>query len=163
MPRLLLMRHAKSSWADSGMADHDRPLNERGIAAAAAMGRYFVGQGIVPDRILVSTARRTRETIAGVMAEPQNWPEPVFDERIFAASSARLTGIIRDTPDEVGTLLIVGHNPGMQMLATEWGGAEAWSRVGKFPTAALAIIDVDGPWADARGGRLLDFVRPKNL
>lgn len=163
MPRLLLMRHAKSSWAESGVADHDRPLNARGIAAAAAMGRHLAALEIVPDRLLVSTARRTRATIAGVLAEVSGWPQPAFDERLYAASSAQLFGIVRQTPADVGTLMLVAHNPGMQMLATEIGGAEAWSRVGKYPTGSLAVLELDGDWAEARSGRLTDFVAPRDL
>ncbi len=163
MPELLLMRHAKSSWAMEGLADHDRPLNERGTAAAAAMGRHFADAGIVPDHILVSTACRTRETIAGVIAANRHWPPPLFDDRLYAAPSARITAILRETPIAVGRVLLVGHNPGMLMLATAWGGADAWSRVGKFPTGAVATIAIDGPWAEAATGRLTGFVRPRDL
>lgn len=163
MPRLLLMRHAKSSWADSGMADHDRPLNERGIAAATAMGQHLAERGIVPDRLLVSTARRTRDTIAGVLGEVAGWPEPLFDERLYAASATRLMAIVRETAADVDTLMLVAHNPGMQMLASEWGGPDAWDRVGKFPTGALAMIDLDGDWPNARSGRLSAFVKPRDL
>lgn len=163
MPRLLLMRHAKSSWADSALKDHERPLNDRGVAAATAMGKYFAREGMVPDRLLVSTARRTRETIAGVLAQTTGWPTPTFDERLYAASASRLAGLVRATEANIRTLMLVAHNPGMQMLACDLGGRDAWRVVGKFPTGALATIEWDGSWAEAERGALTHFVAPRDL
>ena len=163
MPRLLLMRHAKSSWADSSLGDHERPLNDRGVAASATMGKHLARERIQPDRLLVSTSRRTRETIAGVLAQTSGWPTPTFDERLYAASATTLAQLVRETGEEVRTLMLVAHNPGMQTLATALGGIEAWRAVGKFPTGALAMIEWEGRWAEAERGTLTRFVAPRDL
>ncbi len=170
MRRLILLRHAKSDWADRALSDHDRPLAARGRAAAPLIGKWLAQSEGSPDRAVVSTARRTRETWALVARELDGAPEPVFERRIYEARASDLLDVVRETPDRVGTLLMVGHNPGMAELAARLVGAgdgEARLRMArKFPTAAVAVMEVYGDgWADLapRTASLVDFVTPRDL
>src|SRR5215203_3123231 len=110
--QLVLIRHAKSG---EGAIDRDRPLAERGVAEAPAVGRWLAAQGIAPDRVVVSPARRARQTWELTAAELG--PVPELDERVYRNTVEALLEIIRGTPGEVTTLAIVGHNPGIQDLA----------------------------------------------
>ncbi len=117
MPRqLLLLRHAKSSWDDPSLADHDRPLSKRGRKAAAAMRAAIFSRSPIPDRALVSTARRTRETFAAL--DP--WPEPpevAFQEALYHASPSAMLDFVRKVDEFCRCVLLVGHNPGLMELA----------------------------------------------
>lgn len=167
MRRLLLLRHAKSGHPP-GVADLDRPLDARGRAAAPRMGAYLAAEGLHPDRALVSPARRTRETWEAVAPSLGDVPVEIV-RTIYEAPPAALLDAIRAAPDTAGTLILVGHNPGLEavteMLA-ESGPREARNRLAHgFPTAALAVIAFDAEsWsAIGRDGRLERFVRPKDL
>jgi phosphohistidine phosphatase len=169
MRRLILLRHTKSDWPN-GMVDHDRPLAKRGRRAAPLMGRVLLDQGFVPDKVLVSTAQRTVETwalaSAGLIQFPPATPEP----RIYEAAPHVLTNVIRETEDAVQTLLLVGHNPGIEALAYGLiadGLAEERQRLSrKYPTGGLAVIDcaIDH-WTQlsAGCGTLVAFVVPRDL
>ncbi|MGP9821468.1 SixA phosphatase family protein [Salinarimonas sp. NSM] len=168
MRRLILFRHAKSAYPD-GVDDHDRPLDARGRADAPRMGAYLAAEALLPDLVLVSSARRTQETfgLAGAAIGPVETRE---EPRIYEAPAERLLGVVRETPDAVRTLMLVGHNPGMEDLASTlvgYGDRYAFARLQqKFPTAAIAVIDLDAErWADVvpREGRLDRFVTPKGL
>ncbi|MGJ3265450.1 MAG: SixA phosphatase family protein [Salinarimonas sp.] len=168
MRRLILFRHAKSGYPQ-GADDHDRPLNDRGREDAPRMGAYLAAEALLPDLVLVSSARRTQETfaLAGAAIGPVETRE---EPRIYEAPAERLLGVVRETPDTVRTLLMVGHNPGMEDLATRlvgFGDRYAFARLQqKFPTAAIAVIDLDAEtWAEVvpREGRLERFVTPKGL
>lgn len=170
MKQLLLLRHAKSSWDDASLADFDRPLAPRGREAAPRMGREIARRGWLPALALVSPAARTRETWALVAAEFPARPQDSFPDSLYAASAQTLLTAIRQTPESVGTLLVIGHNPELEELARQIGGdgsdARALARLGeKFPTAALARFKVEGKWAklDAGSARLTHFLRPKEL
>lgn len=169
MRRLLLLRHAKSDWA-TATADRERPLAARGRAAAPLMGGYLARHALAPDRVLVSPARRTRETwdlAAGAL--PGDRPR-VVEDRIYEAGTGLLFDLVLEQPDDAHSVLIVGHNPGLHDLALELvasGDSEARERLGeKFPTGALAVIDfaIDA-WADIHllSGRLDRFIVPKML
>ena len=157
MRELLLLRHAKSSWDDPGLADHDRPLSSRGVRAATTMGREIARRGWVPDAALVSTALRTRETLALAGRE---WPREVaatFDPSIYEAAPQAILAAIRRTPDRVARLLVVGHNPGLERLAAALAGPgsgeDALARLReKFPTAALARFEFPSGWAELKPG-----------
>ena len=166
--QVLAVRDRLEQWraVDERRAAILASLRERGLATPAleqALAAADTLAALEDIYLPFRPKRRTRATIAGVLAEVSEWPQPAFDERLYAASSAQLFGIVRQTPADVGTLMLVAHNPGMQMLATEIGGAEAWSRVGKYPTGSLAVLELDGDWAEARSGRLTDFVAPRDL
>ncbi len=164
--RLLLLRHSKSAWPD-GVDDHDRPLGGRGLKAAPLMGRYMAREGLVPDLALISTARRTQETWALVDAELPDDIERRDVGEIYEAAAERIAGVIRGVDASVRTLLVVGHNPGLQELALDLAGEG--ERLGgvseKFPTGALAVIDFAVAWGDVVGGSgvLERFVVPRSL
>jgi len=168
MPRLLLLRHGKSAWPD-GMDDLERPLTKRGREASRRMGRYLADEQLVPDLALVSPARRTRETWA--LAEDALRDVPMRSEpRIYEAPPDRLLGVVKGVEADVGTLLIVGHNPGLQELARLLLGQDERyahaTTIAKYPTAGLAVIDLAvRAWHELspRSGRLVGFVTPKTL
>lgn len=170
MKTLLLLRHAKSDWADPGLDDFDRPLNPRGERAAPLIGRYIARKGGAPDLALVSAAARTQQTWALVAAAFDPAPPVKRQRGLYLATPAKLLAAIRRVPDDVERLLVLSHNPGMAMLAADLcasGKKKALATMAeKFPTAALAEIHcaIDR-WADiaAGCGDLRRFVRPRDL
>src|SRR5579863_2056432 len=122
MHQLLLLRHAKSSWDDPKLSDRDRPLNKRGQRSAAAMRKAMEELGLAPDLILVSPARRTRETLAAL--EPWN-DTPLVEplESLYLASAGQLLSVLRQTNETVRSAMLIGHNPGMHELAVSLAGS----------------------------------------
>jgi phosphohistidine phosphatase len=165
--RLHLLRHAKSSWNEPELADHDRPLAGRGRRAADAMGRHLAASGVAPELVLCSTARRARETWERI--EPSLAGTPVrYEPELYGASAATLLERVRGVPDDVGSVMLVGHNPAMELLAADLACPSPLldDLVAKFPTAALASLDVAA--ASWRGlgdecAELVAFVRPRDL
>jgi phosphohistidine phosphatase len=167
MRRLMLLRHAKAAIPMGH--DLDRPLAPRGREAAPLIGAYLMSEQLFPDLVLVSPARRTRETwelVGPGLGEIEVKDEP----RIYESSADRLLSVIREVVPQVRALLMVGHNPGFGDLARRlvgFGDRYAFTRMTQaFPTAALAVIDFDlESWADVepRGGRLDRFVTPGSL
>lgn len=165
--RLLLLRHAKSAWPE-GVADHDRPLADRGRNAAPIIGAYMAREKLIPDLALVSPARRAQETWKLVgEALPKKVAQQDGSE-IYEVAAGQILEAIRGVKPGIRTLLMVGHNPGMEDLAallTKHGDADAIGRMKeKFPTAALAVIDFDlEGWADVASGSgyLERFVTPR--
>lgn len=170
MKRLLLLRHAKSDWADGGLDDFDRPLAPRGEAAAPVMGRYLKSRKLIPDLVLCSAAKRTRQTWDLVAPELKTAPEVRFRRGLYLAPPGRMLDALRKAPAAVKTLMLIGHNPGMAGLALRLAGGGRKKALAalaeKFPTTALAVIDFDvADWdsvADG-AGRLTAFVRPRDL
>jgi phosphohistidine phosphatase len=170
MRRLLLLRHAKAERLQSGGRDHDRILAKRGRDDAAAVGGYLVRHKLIPDQALVSTSARTRETWA-LVAKAFAKALPVeFEGSIYEASPEAILKAIRTTAPAARTLVVVGHNPGMQQLAgmlIASGDVEARQRLlEEFPTAAIAMISFavqDWESLHANGGRLEHFVTPQTL
>jgi len=170
MRRLLLLRHAKAESSQPGGRDHDRVLAERGRADSRKLGAYLARHAFAPDRALVSPSARTRQTWELVAAAFGKPPPVTFDERIYDASPQTLLEAIKETRPEIGTLLVIGHNPSMQELAAMLvasGDIDARERLGEdFPTSALAAISfVANDWSGvhARGGRLEHFLTPRWL
>jgi phosphohistidine phosphatase len=169
MRRLLLLRHTKSDWP-AGIADRERPLNARGRDAAPLVGAYLARHGLTPDRVVVSPARRARETLDLAADAFATDPTTEIDERIYEAAASELLAVVREQPDGAHSVLLVGHNPGFQDLALALvasGEADARRRLAeKFPTGGLAVIDfaVDA-WHEVhpRAGRLDRFVAPRTL
>ena len=163
MKTLMLLRHAKSSWKDSDVADHDRPLNKRGKKTAPQMGRLLSTEGLVPDLILSSTAVRARET-AEAVAKASSYKSPIelLDSLYLATAGKLLSEASSHAPDSVGRLLLVGHNPGMEDLVEILSGKRE-----TFPTAALAVFEVGiDLWGALELGvetKLLKVYRPKEL
>ncbi|MDQ0473050.1 SixA phosphatase family protein [Labrys wisconsinensis] len=168
MRRLMLLRHAKSDWP-KGVSDRDRPLGPRGRHDAPHMGEEMALRGLKPDLAVISTAQRTRETWE--LVAPCLGPvEHRFESAIYEAEPKAILALIRAIDDGVGTLLVIGHNPGLELTAALLigGGAERLrDRLGeKFPTAALAVIEFhEGGWADIGQGRgeLALFLTPRDL
>ena len=169
MHQLLLLRHAKSAQDDPALPDHARPLNARGRDAAAAMRTAMRGLGLAPDVVLVSSALRTRQTLAAL--EP--WDDtPIVQplDQLYLAPPERMLAVLRQVAETVRSVLVIGHNPGMHELALllkngHARGAHALALADGFPTAALAEFSVPGPWADIGPGRarLMRFLRPRDL
>lgn len=167
--RLILLRHAKSAWPD-GVADRERPLAERGRKAAPVIGAYMAREKLIPDLALVSPARRAQETWKLVRdALPKKVAERGAPS-VYEVSADRIVDVIRTVEPGIRTLLVVGHNPGVENAASLLvadGDADAMGRMKeKFPTAGLAVIDfdVDG-WDEvaAGSGYLERFVAPRSL
>jgi phosphohistidine phosphatase len=161
MKRLLLMRHAKSSWGDPSLADFERPLNERGRRAAPLVGRFMRKQRLRPDLVLSSPAERARQTAALVIEAAELNAPLRYDERIYEATPSRLAEVVSQVEETVGELLLVGHNPGLAGLLELLAGES-----GHVPTAALARVALDvEKWGRLRAGvgRVELFVRPKDL
>jgi phosphohistidine phosphatase len=170
MRRLLLLRHAKAERSQPGGTDQDRVLAERGRSDARALGAYLARHGSIPDRALVSTAARTRQTFALLAEAFGSAPPAAFDDRLYEAAPQAILQAIKETAPEAATLLVIGHNPGMAELAhmlVASGDVETRERLGHgFPTSALAAIHFAAEgWAGvhAQGGRLEHFVTPKSL
>ncbi len=168
MRRLILLRHAKSD-RPAGVDDHDRPLNPRGREAAPRMGAYIAEAGLRPDHVLVSSATRTLETWDAVRIPLDGNPGETVPA-LYECGAEQIFDVVRRAPDHAGTLLVVGHNPGLQDFAMEAVGsgpkAERKRLATQFPTAALAVIDFESErWADIApgAGRLERFVKPKDL
>ena len=169
MRRLILLRHAKSDWPD-GIADPERPLAPRGRTAAPRIGAYMAHEQLVADRVLVSPARRTRETWDLVAAQLPPVKVVASEPRVYDASAARLLSVVREQPKEAHSLMLVGHNPGLGDLAAllvSTGAASHLSKMAeKFPTGALAVIDLPvDDWCEVAPGtaRLDRFVTPREL
>lgn len=170
MRRLLLLRHAKAERPQGGGPDRDRVLTDRGRDDAKTLGAYLVRHSAVPDRALVSTAARTRETWALLSRAFRETPPVEFEDRLYDATPETILDAIKATGPDTETLLVVGHNPGTQELAAMLvasGDIDARERLGRaYPTAGLAIVTfAANTWngVHANGGRLEHFVTPKSL
>lgn len=169
MRQLLLLRHAKSSWDDPSLPDHDRPLSHRGRRAAAALREAMRGLGLEPDLVLVSTALRTQQTLAALQPfEETPLIEPL--DALYLATPAQMLRLLNGVAQTARSVMLVGHNPGMQELAQALTGsatdpAAAARMAGKFPTGALAEFAVPGPWSGLGpgGARLVRFLCPRDL
>jgi phosphohistidine phosphatase len=170
MKTLILMRHAKSAWEDSHQKDADRPLNERGRKGAPQMGAWLAEAGYRPDVVLCSTAQRTRETLDLVKANFAADVPTEYLRALYLAPPREMLNAIGKVPATAGTILLLGHNPGIGSLAALLAGsgdAKTLANMhGKFPTAAIAVLGfaVAG-WSELPpgSGRLLAFMRPRDL
>lgn len=167
--RLLLLRHAKSAWPE-GVPDHDRPLAERGEKAAPAMGNHMAREHFIPDLALVSDARRTRETWDLLKSRLPGAVETRVMPALYDASGNQMLDVLRETEAEAGTVLMIGHNPGLQelalMLVGEGHTQSHAAMTEKYPTGALAVIDFavgDWPSVEPGCGILADFLTPRML
>jgi phosphohistidine phosphatase len=168
---ILLLRHAKSAWGNVGQDDHDRPLNRRGERAARAMAGHLATSGPRPDLILCSTAARTRQTLAPLLEALGAPAPPISLEReLYLASEDALLERLRTLPEEVRTVLLIGHNDGIGYLAGSLAGrgpAGALSDLrDKYPTGALTTLRLPrGSWTDLGPGtcELLAFAKPRDV
>lgn len=167
--RLIFLRHAKSAWPE-GVADKERPLATRGSKAASLMGDYMAREGLVPDLALISTARRTEETWALVREKLPRDVEARNFAGLYAAPATTILDILAQVEPGCRSVLIIGHNPGIEQLALTLvgtGNADARQAMAeKYPTAGLAVIDFDAADWQSIGkgsGRLERFVTPRSL
>jgi phosphohistidine phosphatase len=167
MKRLYLLRHAKSSWDDPTLADEDRPLAPRGRRAAKVMAKHLRSEGVAPELVLCSPSRRTRQTLKRIAPDLGKSADVQIEPELYSASSAALLEVLHEGPEEVESVMLIGHNPGIQDLALSLAGAgsEITRVKGKFPTAALATLELAGSWHELAPGsaELMSFVKPKEL
>ena len=159
--RLLLLRHAKSSWDDPTLADHDRPLAPRGRKAAKRIGAHLRRQETAVSLVLCSSARRARQTLD--LVAPGGRVET--ESELYGASAGQLLERLRRVPEEAGTVMMVGHNPAIQDLLVSLLREPGDLAAQKFPTAALATLAFTGPWRLLEPGRaeLTALVIPREL
>jgi phosphohistidine phosphatase len=162
MKTLLLLRHAKSSWDNDALADHDRPLNERGRRDAPRIGRLLARLDLTPDHIVASSAARAAAT-ARLVAEAAGYPGEIqYTRELYQADVETYIEVARQTDDAVQRLMLIGHNPDMEELVTELSGQEE-----RMPTAALACIQLPiTAWRELRLGghyKLAGLWRPKEI
>jgi phosphohistidine phosphatase len=171
MRQLLILRHAKSSWDDPQLSDHARPLNARGRKSASAMRDAMRELGLAPDIVLVSSARRTLQTLEAL--EP--WDEqPLVEpmDQLYLADATQLLGVLREVSETARGVMLIGHNPGLHDLAMLLAGPAAMDvqggNIGRlaegYPTGALTEFSIAGPWSQLGegGGRLLRFLAPRD-
>jgi phosphohistidine phosphatase len=165
MKRLYLLRHAKSSWKDTSLPDHDRPLAGRGRRAAKAIARHLREQDLAPQLVLCSTARRARETLERIQSDLCA-ATVELEHDLYAASADALLERLRRLPDTVESVMLIGHNPGLQDLALDLARSPASDLATKFPTAALATLEIrTSNWQelDHKTAEIVAFVRPRDL
>ncbi|MCK0096767.1 histidine phosphatase family protein [Yoonia sp. F2084L] len=163
--RLILIRHAKSSWSDPFADDHARVLNKRGQASATAIGKWMAQEGYVPDVVLCSDAARTQETAALVIAALDPQPALQLSGDIYHAAPDTILEMVRRQTDQ--TIAVIGHNPGIGMLANGLvKSAPDHHRFSDYPTCASTVIDFTAnKWAavQPRTGHCKAFVVPRDL
>lgn len=166
------MRHAKSAWEDPGLTDHARPLNAPGRAGASAMREVMIELGLTPDLVLVSSARRTMQTLQ--LLEP--WDQtPLVEviDTLYLADLEALLDVLHTIPETLRSVMLIGHNPGMHELALHLigptslvaGNADVRRLAEGYPTGGLCEFTIAGSWASLGGGsaRLQRFLAPRDL
>ena len=176
LKQLFVLRHAKSSWDDPMLDDHDRPLAPRGLQAVKLVGEHIRESGMQPDQVLCSSSRRTRETMDAVAPGG----ETLIERDLYDATCADVIERLRRVPSGTGSVMIIGHNPTAQMLVLRLTGANGAEYANgtkepvggdlaevqrKFPTGALATLTFDCEWDELGPGcaELVAYVRPKSL
>lgn len=162
MKTLLLLRHAKSSWANDRLSDYERPLNDRGRHDAPRMGELLRKQGLLPDLIVSSSAKRAATTAELVAISTSYDGDIRYTERLYLAEPETYIALARQVPDDCGIVLMVGHNPGIEELLERLTG-----QAERMPTAALACIELPiAGWSDLKTEKqypLREVWRPKEL
>jgi phosphohistidine phosphatase len=167
--RLILLRHAKSSWDDASLSDDERPLAPRGQRAVVLIREHLRATDAGVDLVLCSPATRTRETWDGIRAGLRSAPEVRFVREVYEATGNELLDVLHQVDQRYTSVLLIGHNPGMEELASglvAGGKRKALARLaGGFPTAALATLSFDVAWADLdrHAARLESYLRPRDL
>jgi phosphohistidine phosphatase len=164
---LFILRHAKSSWDDPGLDDQDRPLAPRGRRAVKALYQHVREQDIHPSLVLCSSSRRTHETLEGVAPGGKT----SIESELYAASAQDVLERLRRVPEETESVMVIGHNPAMQIVVLRLAANEA--RVSddlsairqKFPTGALATLAFNSAWSELSPGcaKLAGYARPKAI
>jgi phosphohistidine phosphatase len=170
MKTLFLLRHAKSSWDEGTIEDFDRPLARRGRAAAKALGVLLTEKSWQPAQILCSSAKRTRETLERIERHLSATVPTRFEKGLYMAEAPALLRRLRRLNDQIASVMVIGHNPGLENLAhlLAGGGPDDLRRLmtEKFPTGALAVVTAGiDHWTELKPGcgSLEAFVRPRDL
>ena len=154
---LYLLRHAKSSWDDPSVEDHDRPLTPRGKEAARRIGAYMSQQHFCPALVLCSSAARARQTYEAVASVLGKANAVRVEDALYGAAVARLLSRLREIPDRVESVLVIGHNPSLQELAIDLSGDGEPASLARLrerlPTGGLATLSYEGRWASLGRGR----------
>ena len=162
MKRLILTRHAKSSWDDPLTPDHDRPLNERGKAAAADLGQWLASRDYIPGEVLCSDALRTRKTFSGIAPALPGTPVLELKPALYHAGPDVMMAVLRHAKAEV--VMMIGHNPGIGDFAARLvAHAPVNADFARYPTCATLVVDFGiASWADCKPGQgsVLDFFVP---
>ena len=163
--RLILTRHTKSSWDDPATSDHDRPLNDRGKAAAADLGEWLASRGYVPDEVLCSDALRTRKTWSGIAPALPGTPVLTLKPALYTAGPDVMLAVLRHA--QADTVMMIGHNPGIAEFAARLPATPPNSpEFHHYPTGATLVVtfEVDS-WADVKFGlgSVRDFIVPREI
>ena len=170
MKKLILLRHAKSGWDDRSVDDHDRPLNKRGKAAAPLIGRWLAERRHLPDTVLCSSSTRTQETVRRMREALPDLPQPVVERELYHASPSTMRDRLARLPQDCGTVMLVGHNPGLASLVRKMSDGREKRRCRRayerFPTGAAAVLELDlDDWSEIgfASARFVDFAAPREL
>ncbi|MCB1387857.1 MAG: histidine phosphatase family protein [Rhodobacteraceae bacterium] len=165
MKRLILTRHAKSSWDDPTMSDHDRPLNERGKAAAADLGEWLASRGYVPGEVLCSDAERTQKTWEGIEPALPGTPILTLKPALYHAGPDVMLAVLRHASAD--TVMMIGHNPGIAEFASRIVAQEPpIPEFHRYPTGATLVVSFEAPtWTDVdwHSGSVRDFIVPREI
>jgi phosphohistidine phosphatase len=161
--RLIVLRHAKSDWDTDAASDHARPLNKRGRRDAPRVGEHLASLGWVPERVVSSDSTRTRETWDLMRDAFDPPPDVTFTRRLYHAGIAPVRDVLAEVPGAVGTVMVIGHNPGWESVVQILSGLDV-----PMSTANAALLEVDAPsWVEGAAldaaWRLVDVVRPKEI
>ena len=162
MKEILILRHAKSSWSDSSLSDHDRPLKKRGLRDAPRIGQLLAERDLVPDVILCSTAVRARQTAERVLSGCGREVPVHFTKELYLAGPSSYLDLLAELPDTSRRAMVVGHNPGLEELVTVLTEEEE-----TLPTAAMAWVQLPvETWSELAPhtrGRVVHLWRPREL
>ena len=162
MKTILFMRHAKSSWDNQGLADHDRPLNKRGVSAAKKMGMFMNDSEVQPEVIISSTSKRTRETIKYFLQTISFSGDIYYTRELYHGGQEEMIDAIKEFAADTNCVLVLGHNPGMEDAVEDFSGEYE-----RMPTASIAQINFSiNDWqemSDSISGMLIDVWRPKEI
>ena len=158
MAELLILRHAKSSWDNPGLCDHDRPLNGRGRRDAPRIGELLAAEDLLPDAVLCSTACRTMETWSLMAHAAGCEVVPRYEQAIYLASGGDLLEQLHTFPAGQKRGLVIGHNPGLETLVAMLTGKRV-----TMPTASLILVEINGDWEAISSGRFVRQWKPKEL
>lgn len=165
MKRLILTRHAKSAWDDPAMADHDRPLNERGKAAAADLGQWLASRDYIPQEVLCSDAERTRKTWSGIAPALPGTPILELKPALYHAGSDVMLAVLKHA--HADTVMMIGHNPGIAEFAARLVAMPPINPdFARYPTGATLVVDfIADSWSDISygAGATVDFVIPREI
>ncbi|HEY3918373.1 MAG TPA: histidine phosphatase family protein [Stellaceae bacterium] len=163
MKTLYILRHAKAVPEGSD-GDAERPLAKRGRKAAAMMGDYLAGLRPPPRLVLCSTARRTRETLDEVLPALDPAPQALYEQGLYLTGAGKLIERLQCLPESAASVLLIGHNPGLHLLAAGLA-KDSGDLAEGFPTAALAVLRIAGAWSalQPHQAKLIDYRTPKSL